>query len=245
MGCGLRAAREFEMLAKNGDGFLRPGVSVIHGAAFSAADFKEMAKAGVGLVWSPRNIELYGATSDVFSAKGSGVKIALAPDWSPTGSDGMMEELKYASTWNAAQYPTVFENAELVKMATVVPAQLAGVDKQIGTLAKGMYADPILIRRNASDAYQALLHASPTDFRLVVIGGVPTYGDPDLMDKLLPQHELERLTSAERRRNSISSHSKEFRKPRRRSSRFPVNSSRNCRNGVLRWRNSRPARALI
>ena len=189
------AAREFEMLAKNGDGFLRPGVSVIHGAAFSAADFKQMAKADVGLVWSPRsNIELYGATTDVFSAKGSGVKIALAPDWSPTGSDGMIEELKYASTWNAAQYPPVFENAELVKMATVVPAQLAGADKQIGTLAKGMYADLILIRRNASDAYQALLHASPADIRLVVIGGVPTYGDPDLMDKLLPQHALERLT---------------------------------------------------
>jgi len=189
------AAREFAMLAKNGDGFLRPGVSVIHGVAFNAADFKQMAKASVGLIWSPRsNIELYGATTDVFSAKGSGVKIALAPDWSPTGSEGMIEELKYASTWNAAQYPPVFENAELVKMATVVPAQLAGADKQIGTLDKGMYADLLLIRRNASDAYQALLHASPADVRLVMIGGVPTYGDADLMDRLLPQHELERLT---------------------------------------------------
>jgi 5-methylthioadenosine/S-adenosylhomocysteine deaminase len=57
-----------------------------------------------------------------------------------------------------------------------------------------MYADLLLIRRNASDAYQALLHASPADVRLVVIGGVPTYGDPDLMDRLVPQHELERLT---------------------------------------------------
>lgn len=28
----------------------------------------------------------------------------------------------------------------------------------------------------------------------MVIGGVPAYGDPDLMDKLLPQHERERLT---------------------------------------------------
>ena len=79
-------------------------------------------------------------------------------------------------------------------MATVVPAQLAGADKRIGTLAKGMYADLLLIRRNASDAYQALLHASPADVRLVVIGGVPAYGDPDLMDRLVPQHELERLT---------------------------------------------------
>ena len=189
------AAREFAMLDKSGDGLLRPGVSVIHGVAFNATDFKRMAKAGVGLIWSPRsNIELYGATTDVSSAKAAGVKIALAPDWSPTGSDGMIEELKYASTWNAAQYPLVFQGAELVSMVTVVPAQLAGVDKQIGSLAKGMYADLLLIRKNATDAYQALLHASPVDVRLVVIGGVPTYGDPDLMDKLLPQHQLERLT---------------------------------------------------
>jgi cytosine/adenosine deaminase-related metal-dependent hydrolase len=189
------AAREFAMLSKSGDGFLRPGVSVIHGNAFSAADFKQMAKLGVGLIWSPRsNIELYGATTDVLSAKGSGVKIALAPDWSPTGSDGMIEELKYASTWNAAQYPPVFQNAELVRMVTVVPAQLAGADKEIGFLAKGMYADLLLIRRNVVDAYQALLHASPADVRLVVIGGMPIYGDSDLMDKLLPQHEFESLT---------------------------------------------------
>ena len=189
------AAREFAMLAKNGDGFLRPGVSVIHGVAFNAADFKRMAKAGVGLIWSPRsNIELYGGTTDVLSAKASGVKIALAPDWSPTGSDGMIEELKYASTWNAAQYPPVFENGELVNMATIFPAQLAGADKQIGSLAKGMYADLLLIRRNVTDANRALLYASPADVRLVVIGGVPIYGDADLMDRLLPQRELERLT---------------------------------------------------
>lgn len=189
------AAREFAMLAKNGDGFLRPGVSVIHGVAFNAADFKQMAKAGVGLIWSPRsNIELYGGTTDVLSAKAAGVKIALAPDWSPTGSDGMIEELKYASTWNAAQYPPVFENGELVKMATVVPAQLAGADQQIGSLANGMYADLLLIRRNVTDPNRALLNASPADVRLVVIGGVPIYGDADLMDRLLPRAELERLT---------------------------------------------------
>jgi 5-methylthioadenosine/S-adenosylhomocysteine deaminase len=189
------AAREFLALAKGGDGFLRAGVSFIHGVAFNAEDFTQMAKAGVGLIWSPRsNIELYGSTTDVHSAKSAGVKMALAPDWSPTGSDGMIEELKYAATWNAAQYPPVFSAAELVNMATVLPAQLAAADKQIGSLAKGMYADLLLIRKRGTDPYQALVQAAPTDVRLVVIGGVPVYGDPDLMDKLLPGRNLERLT---------------------------------------------------
>lgn len=189
------AAREFNMLARDGDGLLLPGVSVIHGTAFSAADFQKMAKAGVGLIWSPRsNIELYGATTDVRSASAAGVKIAIAPDWSPTGSDGMIEELKYAAAWNASQSPPVFTDAELVAMATSVPAHLAAADRKIGSLAKGMYADLLLIRRNGTDPYFALTHASAADVRLVVVGGKPLYGDPDLMDRLLPASRLERLT---------------------------------------------------
>jgi 5-methylthioadenosine/S-adenosylhomocysteine deaminase len=187
------SAREFRMLAKRGDGFLRAGVSVIHGVALGRTEFKQMADAGMGLIWSPRsNIELYGATTDVRTAKELGIKIALAPDWSPSGSDGMIEELKYAATWNASQVPPVFDDAELVRMATNVPAMLAGADRQIGSLTKGLYADLLLIRKSGKiGAYESLLHARAADIRLVVIGGVPTYGDADLMNKLLPGRHLE------------------------------------------------------
>lgn len=85
-------------------GFMRAGVNIIHGVAIPAAGFVDMAKAGVGLVWSPRsNIELYGDTADVAVAHVAGVTMALAPDWSPTGSVGMLGELQYAAAWNLAQ----------------------------------------------------------------------------------------------------------------------------------------------
>lgn len=188
------AAREFRMLTKRNDGLLHPGVSVIHGVALGKDEFKQMATMSVGLIWSPRsNIELYGATTDVRSAKDAGVKIALAPDWSPSGSDGLLEELKYAATWNAAQSNPVFTDRELVAMATIIPAQLAGVDKQIGMLQKGSYADLLLIRRHGNDPYHTLLHADPADVRLVMVGGVPTYGDSDLMMRLLPGRKLQGL----------------------------------------------------
>jgi 5-methylthioadenosine/S-adenosylhomocysteine deaminase len=189
------SAREFKMLAKRGDGFLHAGVVVIHGVALGKAEFKQMKDADVGLVWSPRsNIELYGATTDGRSANEAGVKIALAPDWSPSGSDGMIEELKYAATWNAAQVPPVFDDSQLLKMATGIPAQLAHVDKQIGSLTQGLYADLLLIRKSGADALQALLHASPGDVRLVMIGGTPVYGDRDLMSRLLPGRQVEPIT---------------------------------------------------
>ena len=188
-------AREFRMLAKRGDGFLRPGVSVIHGVAFGRPEFIQMKTNGVGLIWSPRsNIELYGVTTDVRAAKEAGVKIALAPDWSPSGSDGMLEELKYAATWNASQTPPIFSEAELVAMATAVPAQLAGAETKIGTLAQGLYADLLLIKKTGENPYQALLHSTPAEVRLVIIGGIPIYGDRDLMEHFLPGQHLETIS---------------------------------------------------
>jgi 5-methylthioadenosine/S-adenosylhomocysteine deaminase len=184
------AAREYRMLV--GQGFLRAGVSVIHGVALKPAQFQEMAAHGVGLIWSPRsNLELYGTTADVRGAKNAGVVMAIAPDWSPSGSSGMLEELKYADSWNARQRPKVFEDAELVKMATSSAAQLAGLSDKIGSLSRGLFADLLLVKRNGNDPYAAILRASPLDIRLVVVGGTPVYGDKDLMEKLLPQAMLE------------------------------------------------------
>lgn len=50
-------------------GLLKPGMVIVHGTGLRDADFGQMAKNGVGLVWSPRsNDELYGATTNVGSA---------------------------------------------------------------------------------------------------------------------------------------------------------------------------------
>jgi 5-methylthioadenosine/S-adenosylhomocysteine deaminase len=186
------AAREFRIL--KAQGFLRPGVSIIHGGALKQADFKELSAASVGLIWSPRsNLELYGATTDVASALREHVKIALSPDWSPTGSNGMLEELKFAVIWNQGQVPAVFGSAEMVRMATEYPAQLAGLADKIGRLEPGHYADLLVVKSKEKDSYEALLHASPADVELVIVGGEPVYGNPDLLRKILVGQPLETL----------------------------------------------------
>jgi cytosine/adenosine deaminase-related metal-dependent hydrolase len=187
------AAREFNML--KAQGFLRPGVSIIHGCALQQPDFHEMAAAGVGLIWSPRsNLELYGGTTDVAAALREHVKIALAPDWSPSGSNGMLEELKFATVWNRSQAPAVFGSADLLRMATEYPAQLAGLSDKIGTLDSGHYADLLVVRNQAKDPYESLLHSSPADLELVIIGGAPVYGNPHMLRRLLGNEPLEKLT---------------------------------------------------
>lgn len=177
------AMREFAML--KGRGLLRPGVSLIHGVAITPDGFAEMAAAAVGLVWSPRsNVELYGDTANVAAAKAAGVHIALAPDWSPTGSVGSLGELNYASLWNQTQATPPFTERDLVMMATANAAELVNLSGQIGSLAPGHAADVIVLRKGegSHDAYWMVTHSSPQDVELVVVGGRALYGDAALME---------------------------------------------------------------
>ncbi len=185
--------REFRMLRAHG--FLRHGVSISHALGFGSAQFAELAAARVGLVWSPRsNIELYGRTTDMVAAKQAGVTIAIAPDWSPTGSAGMLDELAVAWKLNVGQFNNVFTDAEMFKMATTNPAALAGLGDTIGSVAPGFMADLLVLRRKERSAYQAVLRSTAGDVRLMVVGGRPLYGDEALMTRMLPGVTLERTT---------------------------------------------------
>jgi len=190
------AAREFLML--KGRGLLMPGVSLIHAVALQPDDFREMSAAGVGFVWSPRsNMELYGGTANVAAALASHVVTALAPDWSPTGSDGLLGELQFAAIWNATQPHHLFDDHSLADMATVNAAKLVHMDHKLGQIRKGYAADLLIIRGPAAvhgeDPWWTLDHAGPEQVELVMVGGEPIYGDTGPMQQLLQDSALETL----------------------------------------------------
>jgi len=180
------ASVEYRILKARG--LLMRGVILVHGDALGRTQFDEMAKLGVGLVWSPRsNFALYGATTDVADAKISGVQIAIAPDWSPTGSDGMLDELKYAAIWNASLEHPVFTEAELVSMATRIPAKLVGEDDAIGALAPGLFADLLVVRKGSGgDSFHDLTHSGPKEVEMVMVGGHPVLGSKRLVEAIDP-----------------------------------------------------------
>lgn len=195
------AAREFAML--KGRGLLTSGVSLIHAVALKPEDFAEMSKSGVGFVWSPRsNIELYGDTANVAAAKANNVVTALAPDWSPTGSEGLLSELNYAATWvqslkKKPEDKSLFDDKTLLTMATANPAKLAHIDDKLGQLKPGYLADILVLHPHGEqfghDAYWAVTHATPEDISLVMIDGKAVYGDPDVMKQLTDVSKLESL----------------------------------------------------
>ncbi|HEV8658465.1 MAG TPA: amidohydrolase family protein [Thermoanaerobaculia bacterium] len=171
--------------------YLTPNTIIVHGVALTEDDFRELGNTGVGFVWSPRsNIELYGQTADVAAAK-KYVTMAIAPDWSPSGSSGMIGELRYAAEWNAKQTTPVFTSRELVQMATSNAARLAHIADKVGRLEPGMYADYVVIRREATDAYEALIYAKPADVVVVAVNGRPLYGDEKLVSAINPSANIE------------------------------------------------------
>jgi 5-methylthioadenosine/S-adenosylhomocysteine deaminase len=67
---------------------------------------------------------------------------------------------------------------QLFEMATSVPARLARLDGDIGTIAPGRAADLLLVRSANADPYEAIVTAPADAPTLVMVGGAALYGDP-------------------------------------------------------------------
>jgi len=181
------SAQELDMLEARG--LLTAHTALIHAVGLSPSQLARVHRAGASIVWSPRsNFEFYGTTANVAAAFREGVTMSIAPDWSPSGSDNMFDEIKYAERVNREKLDGLFSSRQLVEMASAVPARVARIDDKVGRLAPGMQADLFLVHANeasvAGNPYAAITGGSITNIDLVVIGGVPLFGDAELLHKL-------------------------------------------------------------
>jgi len=168
-------------------GLLLPQTVIIHGTALTPDDWVRVGVAGTKLVWSPSsNMALYQGTTDVASAHQEGVPIAIAPDWTVSGSGDMMHELGFARGWLDTNEPGLWSDHDLVEMGTSVPANHMGLTAEVGRLADGLLADVVLLDvAPGSDPYATVVRAARgPEVQLVLVGGVPTYGDASLIARL-------------------------------------------------------------
>jgi cytosine/adenosine deaminase-related metal-dependent hydrolase len=187
-------------------GLLTAHTTLIHSVGLSPAQLKRVHQAGASIVWSPHsNFELYGVTADVGAAYCEGVTLALAPDWSPTGSDNMLDEIKYAHDVNRDRLEGLFSSRQLVEMASSIPARIAYIDDKVGSLAPGMMADFFLVRPPENVAnrnpYDALIASDVIHVDLVVVGGVPVYGQLRMLEALHLKTESIQVCGATRALN--------------------------------------------
>jgi 5-methylthioadenosine/S-adenosylhomocysteine deaminase len=199
------SAQEFDLLEARG--LLGPHTALIHSVGLSPSQLARAYRAGASIVWSPRsNFELYGATANVAAAFREGVTISLAPDWSPSGSDNLFEEIQYAERVNSRDLNGLFSNRQLVEMASAIPARVARIDDKVGAIAQGMLADFFLVKAASSNVkpYDTIQQQSITSIDLVVINGVPVYGDPSALKTLNIATEPLKLCGIEKALNSAA-----------------------------------------
>jgi cytosine/adenosine deaminase-related metal-dependent hydrolase len=161
-----------------------PQTTIVHGAALGDAELTRMATAGMSLVWSPKsNVFLYGGGTDLSQtaniplARAKGLNIALAPDWSIGGSHNLLDELRFADHVDNTLWGDILTAKDLVAMVTVNAARALGLGAVLGSVEVGKKADLMVITGDAADPWTALLSARPRDVQLVLVGGVPLYGD--------------------------------------------------------------------
>ena len=168
--------REFEEL--RGLDLLKPQVVGIHSTALDENQIAEMGRIGMKIVWSPlSNLILYGKTTNIPAALKNNVKVALAPDWTPSGTANLLAELKIADRVNKEQYGGVITDEQLWKMATENPADMSGMADKIGRIEPGKYADLLVIKGDQTKPYRALINAKEQDVILTTVGGEAFYGD--------------------------------------------------------------------
>jgi cytosine/adenosine deaminase-related metal-dependent hydrolase len=177
---------------------------------------------GAKLVWSPRsNLQLYGRTASVYEALAEGVLVSLGTDWTPSGSANLLGELKVAERALrdsrvlggsrslvgplslAGRTPRQRRRAEirldrtLVDMVTRNPALTLRWGKYVGSIAPGLRADLILVRRPLrkpgppdgglpASPYRALIEATEADVQLVMVNGEALVAGEPLMRRLSP-----------------------------------------------------------
>lgn len=154
---------------------------LIHAINLTDAEMDEVKATDSKIVWSPSsNIALYGETLDIKRALDRGITTGIGPDWTVSGEDDMLAELRFIREFaRLKNLEDTLTPRKLFEMSTQDNALVVGLEEFVGTLEEGKHADITLFKK-AEDPYEAVVDAHPQDVLLVLIGGETYYGPSTL-----------------------------------------------------------------
>lgn len=169
---------------ENAEGLL-PTLIAIHCCAVDPQNWAKWSTQDAGgVVWSPlSNLVLYDQTTMIDHVRAQGVRICLGSDWGPSGTKNLLGEMKVAKLV-AKQLGYTITDRDIVEMVTTNAGVLLERcwHRPIGQLVEGAFADITVLRgRGTGSAWKRIVSATERDVSLVVIDGVPRYGDAALI----------------------------------------------------------------
>jgi cytosine/adenosine deaminase-related metal-dependent hydrolase len=117
----------------------------------------------------------------------------------------MLQELRFAHDYSQRSLGGAISPRTLFEMATSTPARMARIDDKVGSIAVGRYGDLFLLAGRHDDPYEALVRSRTGDVTLVLVGGVPLYGQESHLAALgVRQREPVLVCSSRRALNSAA-----------------------------------------
>ncbi len=164
------------LIAKNG---LGPHSVLIHGIAFDDHDIERIAEAGATVVWcGDSNMFMFNRTAQVKKMLDAGVNVCIGTDSPMSGGLNLLHELRFDRELFPKLFGEAISNRQLVEMVTKNPARAFFLDEN-GSVEKGKLADLVVFHKQSSDPYASVVDAGLKDVKLVVIEGMPVYGDAE------------------------------------------------------------------
>lgn len=125
---------------------------LIHSMGLTDAQLTEAMMTDSHVVWSPSsNIILYGVTAPIERMLAMGLSVGLGPDWTVSGEDHMLGEMRFAHAYGQAEGISALTPEQIWVMATQGSADAVGLEDRVGRLEAGFIADITVFGRVAMD----------------------------------------------------------------------------------------------
>ncbi len=161
---------------------LGPNSVLIHGIAFDDHDIERIAQAGASVVWcGDSNMFMFEQTAKIKNMLDAGVNVCIGTDSPMSGGLNLLTELKFDKELYPDLFGETISDKQLIKMVTQNPAKAFKLDEN-GSIEKGMLADLVVFNKRSSDPYTSIVDAELKDVKLVIIEGMPVYGDREYQE---------------------------------------------------------------
>ncbi|MGL4370910.1 MAG: amidohydrolase family protein [Spirochaetota bacterium] len=155
---------------------------LVHGVAFSKADIDLISQRHANVVWcADSNLYMYDKTMDIKYLIEKGVNVSIGTDSPMSGGLNTLHEIKVGKKHYKDTYGEELPDKQIVKMMTSNPAKALRL-KSNGKIESGKLADIVVFNHKGGDPYASIVSARLADVKLVVIEGIPVYGNAEYAD---------------------------------------------------------------
>ncbi|HOP64607.1 MAG TPA: amidohydrolase family protein [Spirochaetota bacterium] len=165
---------------------------LIHCLAFSESDMDLVRKKGATVVWcGDSNMFMYGKTAKIKEMLEKKINICIGTDSPMSGGENLLYEMKFDKKLYKKLYGEELSDETIYKMVTVNPAKGFRLYDS-GAIKEGNIADFVVVKDRGGSYINSVVSAELKDIMLVVINGLPAYGDiefAEVFDSLNVQYQ--------------------------------------------------------